>query len=116
MNITVDEKLLDNSRKIDSGIKFLCNQVSNVINKHNVSNEIGSKNNVMEKYKQNIAIIKDSMKCVLKEQKETEALFQKLELQQKQTQTDLEEIIKRNNINSRVWNCKLKKENTEELP
>lgn len=115
MKVTVDEKLLDNSRKIDSGINFLCNQVSNVINKHKDNKEIGSMNNVMEKYKQNIAIIKDSMKCVIKEQKETEVLFQKFELQQKQTQTDLEEIVKRYNVNSRVWNCELKKENNDEL-
>lgn len=114
MNITIDQTLHDNSRKIDLGITFLHSQMTNVINKQNDSSECGSLNNVMDKYKQNIEAIKDATKIILKEQKDMEVLIQKTEQQQQQMQTELENIVKRNNINPMVWNCKQIKEANDE--
>lgn len=104
MNIELSSELLEKSKQIEIGIKYLQNQFANVISNYTAQNEDAQK--LSQKHAADLVAISSALKQILKEQKEMQMFLNKTDQQLTATVHELETIIEANDIDPKVWNCK----------
>lgn len=95
--------MTEDSKKIEFGISYLRNELSNVINHYTARNPCEQK--VLDEYTADLDRLKNILVTLLKEQTEMEKFFCNAEETINSTQMELEQIIEENNIDPSVWKC-----------
>lgn len=103
MNIVLDTQLTEDSKKIEFGISYLRNELSNVINHYTARNPC--EQNVLDEYTADLERLENVLVTLSKEQTEIEKFFSEAEETINSTQMELEQIIEENNIDPGVWKC-----------
>lgn len=74
MNVEISEKLIEDSHKIDSGIRKLQSKLTDVIDRFTEKN--GNPQDVIQKYKKELADMKAELREFLRQQKEFDRTVQ----------------------------------------
>lgn len=97
MNVEISEKLIQNSQKIDTGIRKLQGRLSDVIDRYTEKN--ANPNDVIQKYKDELAAIKAELREYLRQQKEFDRSVQSADKEISMMTSDLKNMMLQNNIN-----------------
>lgn len=96
MNVEISEKLVQDSQKIDTGIRKLQGRLSDVIDRFTEKN--ADPKDVIQKYKDELASIKAELRDFLRQQKDFDRTVQSAEKEISQVSNDLKRMMLQNNI------------------
>lgn len=93
MNVELNQKLIENSAKIDLGIRLLQGKIMNVIDRYTDKNI--DHQGVLDKYMKELAEIRTSLKDFHRQQEEFNSLLATAEKDVSLIESDVEKLIER---------------------
>lgn len=96
MNMEISEKLIEDSQKIDAGIRKLQGKISDVIDRFTEKN--ADPKVVMQKYKDELATIRVELKEFLRQQREFDRTVQNAEKEISMMKNDVRKMMLQNEI------------------
>lgn len=104
MNVEISEKVIEDSIKIDAGIRILQSKMTDVIDRFTEKN--GDPKVLLQKYNREVAGIKADLQDILRQQKEFDRTVQSAEKEIAAMSSDLKKMIAQNHINISESNVK----------
>lgn len=96
MNMEMNEKLIEDSHKIDTGIRKLQSKLTDVIDRFTEKN--GNHQDVLEKYKKELADMKVELREFLRQQKEFDRTVQSADKEISMITNDVKRMMVQHNI------------------
>lgn len=96
MNMEMNEKLIEDSHKIDTGIRKLQSKLTDVIDRFTEKN--GNPQDVLEKYKKELADMKVELREFLRQQKEFDRTVQSADKEISMITNDVKRMMVQQNI------------------
>lgn len=96
MNVEINEQLILDSQRIDTGIRKLQSRLSDVIDRFTERN--AEPKDVIQKYKDELAAIKAELKDFLRQQKDFDRTVQNAEKEISMVTNELKRMMLQNNI------------------
>lgn len=96
MNVVINEKLIEDSQRIDSGIRRLQNKLSDVID--GVTDNNADPVAILQKYKDELSAIKTDLVDFLQQQKEFDSMVQDAEKEISTMSEEVKEMLNKHNI------------------
>lgn len=96
MNMEMNEKLIEDSHKIDTGIRKLQSKLTDVIDRFTEKN--GNPQDVLEKYKKELADMKVELREFLRQQKEFDRTVQSADKEISMITNDVKRMMVQHNI------------------
>lgn len=96
MNVEINEQLILDSQRIDTGIRKLQGRLSDVIDRFTERN--AEPKDVIQKYKDELAAIKAELKDFLRQQKDFDRTVQNAEKEISMVTNELKRMMLQNNI------------------
>lgn len=97
MNVEISEKVIENSQKLDVGIRKLQNRLTDVIDRCTEKN--ADPKDVIQKYKDELAAIKNDLRNILRKQKEFDRTVQNADKEIAVMTNHFQKLMRQNNIN-----------------
>lgn len=97
MNVEISEKIIQNSQKIDSGIRKLQSRLTDVIDRHTEKN--ANPKDVIQMYKDELAALKNDLTNILSQQKDFNSTVRSADKEITMVSNDLEKLMLKHNIN-----------------
>lgn len=96
MNMEMNEKLIEDSHKIDTGIRKLQSKLTDVIDRFTEKN--GNHQDVLEQYKKELADMKVELREFLRQQKEFDRTVQSADKEISMITNDVKRMMVQHNI------------------
>lgn len=96
MNVEISEKVIENSQKIDIGIRKLQQRLTDVIDRYTEKN--ANPNDVIQMYKDELATLKNDLRNILRQQKDFHRTVQSADKEVTMITDDMEKMILKHNI------------------
>lgn len=96
----INEKLIEDSQKIEIGIRKLQSKLTDVIDR--ITDKNADPQVIVETYKTELAAIKTDLVEFLQQQKEFDETIQNAEKEMKMMDDEVREMMKKHNINENV--------------
>lgn len=96
MNVVISEKLIEDSQRIDSGIRRLQNKLSDVID--GITDNNADPVAILQKYKDELAAIKTDLVEFLEQQKEFDRTVQNAEKEISTMSEEVKKMLNQHNI------------------
>lgn len=97
MNVEISEKVIQNSQKIDIGIRKLQSRLTDVIDRYTEKN--ANPKDVIQMYKDELAALKNDLRNILRQQKDFNRTVQSADKEITMVANDLEKMMLKHNIN-----------------
>lgn len=96
MNVEISGKIIENSQKIDTGIRKLQKRLTDVIDRYTEKN--ANPNDVIQMYKNELATMKNDLRNILRQQKEFDRTVHSAEKEIDTITNDLQKMMMKRNI------------------
>lgn len=97
MNVIINEKLIEDSQKIDLGIRRLQSKISNVIDR--ITDKDADPKSIIENYKDELEIIKTELSDFLQEQEKFDQTVKDAEKEITMVGEEVKKMMEEHNIN-----------------
>lgn len=97
MNVEISEKVIQNSQKIDIGIRKLQSRLTDVIDRHTEKN--ANPKDLIQMYKDELAALKNDLRNILRQQKDFHRTVQGAEKEVNMITNDMGKMMLKHNIN-----------------
>lgn len=97
MNVEISDKVIQNSQKIDIGIRKLQSRLTDVIDRYTEKN--ANPKDVIQMYKDELAALKSDLQNILRQQKDFRRTVQGAEREVNTITNDMEKMMLKHNIN-----------------
>lgn len=97
MNVEISEKIIQNSQKIDAGIRKLQSRLTDVIDRNTEKN--ANPKDVIQMYKDELAAIKNDLRNILRKQKEFDRTVQNADKEITVVTNHFQKMMLQHNIN-----------------
>lgn len=97
MNVEISEKIIQNSQKIDTGIRKLQGRLTDVIDRYTEKN--ANPKDVIQMYKDELAALKNELRNILRQQKDFDRTVHTAEKEIDTMTDDMQKMMLKHNIN-----------------